>query len=357
MKKKFAANGMPAFIGSLPVLDHSEALALSFEFSPFIPWWVQLPRLKEEGMIAQFADGLPGLSWKDNTPFVDAGTDHFNDDLVRFYEDYLEATEGKKDPSDSQFALSPVSSKGFFLFLERIQSLKPTPTAVKGQVTGPITFCMGVKDQTERAIFHDHQLRDAAVKLLGRKAAWQTKKLSKTGVPVIIFLDEPALAGFGSSEYIGISKEETVGALEEVIDAVHDAGGIAGVHVCANTDWSIILESNADIVNFDAWSYFDRFILYADQIKTFMASGGILAWGIVPTLRPEDIETQTAASLAANWKEKAGQIEKLGFDRAAILSASLITPSCGTGSLSVEHSRRVLELTNHVSKIIRADYI
>ena len=33
-------------------------------------------------------------------------------------------------------------------------------------------------------------------------------------------------------------------------------GGLVGVHVCANTDWSLVLDSSADIVSFDAYALF-----------------------------------------------------------------------------------------------------
>ena len=38
-----------------------------------------------------------------------------------------------------------------------------SPVAVKGQVTGPITFCTGIADEQRRAIFYNEQVRDAAV--------------------------------------------------------------------------------------------------------------------------------------------------------------------------------------------------
>ena len=172
----------------------------------------------------------------------------------------------------------------------------------------------------------------------------------------MLFFDEPALAGFGSSAYISVSHDDVARCFEEVIDAVHSEGGLAGIHVCANADWSVILESAVDIVSFDAYSYFDRFILYPDLIKEFVKSGRILAWGIIPTGNPEDIEKETADSLVADWKAKAGQVEALGFDLPEILAQSLITPSCGTGSLSLEHAIRVMELTREVSHRIRTDF-
>jgi hypothetical protein len=81
----------------------------------------------------------------------------------------------------------------------------------------------------------------------------------------------------------------------------------------------------------------------------------MIAWGIIPTLRPEDIEKENAASLAENWKKKAKMLEPLGFDLRAVLSQSFITPSCGTGSLSIDLATKVLSLTREVSQILRKE--
>jgi len=191
------------------------------------------------------------------------------------------------------------------------------------------------------------------VKLLALKSRWQVQQLSHFGCPVIIFFDEPALSGFGSSEFISISRDGIIQSLEEVIGAVHAEGGLAGVHVCANTDWSLVLDSAADIVSFDAYSYFDRFILYSDQIKAFLDAGKIIAWGMVPTLQADELENATAESLFNQWKQKAAQVEKLGIDSDQLISQSLITPSCGAGSLSTELAIKALKLTQEVSEQIR----
>ncbi|MEA3230570.1 MAG: hypothetical protein U9Q05_02300, partial [Thermodesulfobacteriota bacterium] len=137
------------------------------------------------------------------------------------------------------------------------------------------------------------------------------------------------------------------------ITAIHAAGGLAGIHVCANTDWSLVLASGVDIVNFDAYLYFDRFILYPDQIKTFIEAGGILAWGIVPTGDPAHIERETTDTLADRWRQQARQVEKLGIDMDTLTAQSLITPSCGVGSLSIDHAEKVLRLTQGLSDRLR----
>jgi hypothetical protein len=187
------------------------------------------------------------------------------------------------------------------------------------------------------------------------KAAYQVRQLSSISRNVIIFIDEPALAGYGSSEFTSISGEEISSCLEDVIEGVHLEGGIAGIHVCANTDWSLVLNSSIDIVNFDAYSYFDRFVLYADDIRRFVDRGGIIAWGIVPTLSADDIEKESAATLVDKWKDQVAQLEALGMDPAVIHRQSFITPSCGTGPLSVDLAEKVLKLTKSVSDVLRSE--
>jgi methionine synthase II (cobalamin-independent) len=356
MVERFQPNGLPVLIGSLPFADHEQALKLVLSYTPEIPLWTQLPVHKAEGMVAQFMPGMPGLCATPGGGFIDTAQASFDSDLIHFYEDYLAVMEGSTDLSDSRFLLDEDTARGFFVFVESLKRLPAPPVAVKGQVTGPFTFCTGILDQNKKAIIYDEQIKDAAVKLLALKSRWQVRRLSQFGCPVIIFFDEPALAGFGSSEFISISKDAIIDKLEEVMEAVHAEGGLAGVHVCANTDWSLIFDSTADIVSFDAYSYFERFILYKDNIKNFLNAGKIIAWGIVPTLKVDNLENETTESLINQLKEKAAQIEKLGIDSNQLISQSLITPSCGAGSLSTDLAIKALRLTQQVSAQIRRKF-
>ena len=343
----------PLLIGSLPVADHNEALDLVLAATPQIPLWAQLPVYHEEGMVPQFMPGMPGLVQEEGRWLVDTGSDAFEADLTQFYEDYLQAAEDPVALRESRFALASDVARGFHVFLARISKLAPPPVAVKGQVTGPVTFGLGLKDRQKRPVFYDLHARDAAVKLLALKAAWQVERLKAIGVPVIVFVDEPALAGYGSSEMISISGDEILGAINEVFEAIHTAGGIAGIHVCANTDWGLILESAVDVVNFDAYGYAERFLLYADQVSPFLARGGLIAWGLIPTGPADVIDGESVDTLVVRWRELMDAATAAGLDPEVLRRQSLITPSCGTGSLSVDHARKVLELTREVSRVVR----
>lgn len=352
----FTPNGLPTLIGSFPISDHGEATQLVLSYTPEIPLWAQLPKYKEEGMVAQFIRGMPGLKAAGDSLCVDASGDEFENELVDFYEAYLAITENEKPLEGSRFAVLPEDAPGFFELIQQVPALDNPPIALKGQITGPFTFGTSVVDRNGRAIFYDDRLRDVMVKLLALKASWQVRQFTRFGCPVMVFFDEPALAGFGSSAFISISETEIADCFREVIEAVQAQGGLGGVHVCANAEWSLILDSPADIVSFDAYAFFDRFCLYPDHIRKFMANGGILAWGIVPTLSPEDIERETADSLFSKWKAQAEQIEAMGIDRDTIKARSLITPSCGTGSLTREQTLKVLQLTREVSARVQQAY-
>ncbi|MBA2879909.1 hypothetical protein HNR65_000216 [Desulfosalsimonas propionicica] len=353
MKNDFRPAGFPAWIGSLPMDDHEKAAELMFEYTPDIPLWVQLPKFAAEGMVAQFSKGMPGLTRQNDKIFVDSADERFDDALLGFYEAYMEVTEGGGDIAESRFAIHEDDAPGFYVFMRELDRGRCSPAAVKGQVTGPFTFGTGLVDKEGRAAFYNEHIRDAAVKLIAMKARWQVNQLKKYGLPVILFLDEPALAGFGSSAFISVSRAEIDACFSEVIEAVHAEGGLAGVHVCANAEWPVILESDADIVSFDAYSYFDKFILYADAIRSFLNEGRILAWGIVPTGDTEAIASETPESLYSLWQDQAERIEALGFERDQVIAQSLITPSCGTGSLSLENAMRVIDMNRQVSEKIR----
>ncbi len=343
-------------IGSIPLRDHVEATRLMLEYTPDIPLWVQLPGLPQEGMIEQFAPGMPGLVHDDGRIYIDSRSDDFHVELAAFYEDYLEALEHPERLLTSRFALNDKEARGFSVLCNIITSRAPAPRALKGQIAGPVTMGIGLKDQDDRFVFYDDTLRDMLTKHLAMKAAWQIHRLKALGAPAIVFFDDPGLVSVGSSAYISISREMVTQALAEVISTAQAAGGLTGIHVCANADWSLVLESGADIISFDAYSYFDRFILFNTHVASFLNAGGILAWGIVPTGNAEDIERETVDSLYARWLEQARAVEGLGIDWHSLVAQSLITPSCGTGTLSLTHATRVLELTRALSAKIRREH-
>jgi methionine synthase II (cobalamin-independent) len=352
----FTPNCLPLLIGSLPLDSHQEATDLIFQYTPDIPLWPQLPIYKREGMMQQFLPGLPGVTERDGKTFIDASSAACEGEMLAFYEEYLSITEGATPLDASRFQLAREAAPGFYTFLEQARAKKATLTALKGQTTGPVTFCIGLVDQDGRAIFYNDQLRDAAIKHLAMKARWQVRTMAEICNRTIMFFDEPGLAGLGSSAFITITREDIVACLSEVFDGVRAENGLTGVHVCANTEWSVVFESGVDIVSYDAYSFFDKLILYPEHLLKFFAGGGILASGIIPTT-PEFIDAETTDSLVGKWFRQTEQLQAIGIEKEKIYGQTLITPSCGTGTVSREQAVKVLHLTKSVAEKIRASFL
>jgi methionine synthase II (cobalamin-independent) len=155
------------------------------------------------------------------------------------------------------------------------------------------------------------------------------------------------MTGFGSA-FMALDVKEVVSLLNTTIEPIHEAGGLCGIHVCGNTDWSTILKTEVDIVNPDVFGFGQEFVLYTNEIKDFLEEGGIIAWGLIPTVNFSGMET--VAQLEQILEELIDHLVQRGIDRNLIKTQSMITPSCGLGSLSGEDAEKILQLLSETGK-------
>lgn len=319
----FATTG----IGSLPHTDAEEAVRLVLE-SFDIPFWPQLPRLSfRELMIPQYSEGMPGLKTDPEKQTVWLQRDE--QEISRFYESCTD---------DAKIALSEEYAKGLYAFLKLIQNRRGV---LKGHITGPLTFSLGLNDTDGRPVYFDEELREISLMLLKAKVRWQIDVLGQYAEKVIIFIDEPILSTLGGTSYMGVSRQETLRLLKEITDAVKTSGGIAGIHCCGRAEWPLVMETGVDIMNFDAYEFGDTLGIYPAETRAFLDKGGVLAWGIVPTT--EAIKEETVDSLKRLFHSRVATLSK-HIPEGLLLENILLTPSCGTGSLTETETLKVFEL-------------
>jgi methionine synthase II (cobalamin-independent) len=325
----------------MPHTNPKEACSLVSRYLKDIPAWPQLPqRSPLENMCTQFSEGFPGVVVRGETLFVDNARD-LDRELEEFYSAYLENNIDK-------YPVTPDYAAGLHRFLG-LENL--APLAVKGQVTGPVTWGLSVTDKEKRPIIYDDTLGDAVAKFLRLKAGWQEKELSKISRNTIIFVDEPYMASFGSVA-MNLSRERVTSLLGEVFRGL---GGLTGVHCCGNTDWSVLLGADFDILSFDAYNYAQSLGLYPAEIKKFLEKGGAIAWGIVPNDEPS-LEKETVASLKDRLEEAMAPFTRGGLLFQQLIIQGLLTPSCGLASISEEAAVSALELLSGLSADIRRRY-
>ena len=338
---------LPTAIGSLPHLNPQDGVDLVLKYLPEIPTWPQLPNTSYlESMYLQYSGGMPfrHLDSAKERMHLDLSGDIYGE-LERFYAHIL-------DDELDYFAIGGEYAGGLAVFIDRLWRRRPEGIVMlKGQVTGPISFGLMITDERKRSILYHEEVFDAVLKSLVMKVRWQVRLLRKICPDIVIFIDEPYLSSFGSA-FINLSREQVLQYLGEVIEAVHQAGALAGVHCCGNTDWTLLMDARADIINFDACEYFQGMTLYIDPLKDFLQNGGNLAWGIVPT--SPQAEKANADELLAGFQEKVNLLAKRGISKDMLYQQSLLTPSCGMGTLTVGAAEKVLSLLSEVSQKARA---
>jgi methionine synthase II (cobalamin-independent) len=313
-----------------------------------IPVWPQLPqRSFLENMYVQFTYTLPRIVVDQETHKITIDTrGDLSEALLPFYERYL------ADDVDA-FALPVEYAVGFPAMLEVLRST--TGEWVKGQVTGPISLGLTITDQDLRPSLYNDLTADVFTKNAAMNARWQIRKLREVRSKVIISVDEPYMASYGSA-YVSLNRPDVVARLDEVFAAIHEEGAFAGVHCCANTDWSVLLETSVDILNVDAFAYLENLALYPDELSAFLERGGVVAWGIVPN--DDKIYTLSAAHLAQQLMRGFELIRERASARGvhfseSLVAQSIVTTSCGLGPATVEISDMALDKLTETAHILR----
>lgn len=341
-------NFLTTHVGSVP---HLEAGRLSTQLNDLldVPAWPQLPRRSfHESMYVQYSPILPAI--REDTAQEKVYFDTHGD-LTDAFEAFY--TPVVSDDINA-FALRPEYAAGFFSMLETLRETEGE--WAKGQVTGPISFGLTVTDQDLRASLYNDLLVDAIIKNMAMNARWQIQQLKSVRPNVVLFLDEPYMAAFGSA-FISLSREQVIAYLDEIFDAIHADGGIAGVHCCANTDWGVLLATKVDILNLDAYGFIENLALYPVELREYLDRSGNICWGIVPN--NEQIFNETPHGLAERLRSGINLIIEKAAARGVSInteefaSRSLIAPACGLGSTSIEVADRVFEVLAETGNILK----
>jgi len=330
-------------IGSVPSKDVRGSCLHILKHLPDIPFWPQLVRRSHlEDMSVQFSEGLPLLEVSEEKRALVVSSGETESELVKFYERFLAEDV-------DYFAISEDYAPGLEGLLK---SLRESPEhggpLIKGQTVGPVTFAAGIVDPSGKPVLHNPDLLDAMVKGLAIKALWQIRKLSESGKKPIIFLDEPYLSGFGSA-FTPIQRHEVINLIGDMINFLRErSDALIGIHCCGNTDWSMIVEVDPDIISFDAFGYMDYFFLYPEEIARFMRKGGSIAWGIVPTADFNGKES--VDGLASKLEAGLTRLHDLGVDSDTAAGGSILSPACGMGSMTQASADKALDLLQRLSE-------
>jgi hypothetical protein len=315
----------------MPVASAIQSVA---DFSPQIPFWPQLPRLSEREMV--IGQGLGLLA----------------DLIERRNEGYgYRVKEGKIDSvleilHSSNGELTRANATGFGAFEEALSSgLFGSAIAIKGQIEGPITLAAYLFHR-ERPFLSDSALFAAIAFHVSRTIHWQIDRLKSAGLPVLLFVDEPALCLEAPVGNI-VSEDQRLDTLAVTLENARARGAYAGLHCCAARPFRRMWHAKPDILSFDADEGLELF--FADwHALDFVNQGGTIAYGIVPT-RP-GLNAMDSAGIFIRWLKaasKAGDPQKFA-------QRAMITATCGLGLLDTACVAESFNVAHSISKLIKS---
>jgi len=348
-KGSFELNGLPTAIGSMPQVDPQEACSVVFASLPEIPVWPQLPKRSfAENMYALFRPSFLRRFLKEANGSLHVDLDLSQDVTRELSEDLEGLYRDDLDCRLEAYGLERDRGSGFDAFVARLRKGADRPLAVKGKVTGPISWGLQVTDRNRRPVLYNDVVADALARHLKLAAAWQEEVLRAFAPNTIMSVDEPYLSSLGSA-FVSFPREQVVTLVGQVLTGIK---GLKAVHCCGNTDWSVLLSTPLDILSFDAYNHGETLSLYPAEVTRFLDRGGAIAWGIVPN-DEQILAGETEASLVDRLDGTMRMLARKGIPYDALRSRCLITPSCGLGRMSVEGAARALAMTAAVSARFR----
>jgi len=122
---------------------------------------------------------------------------------------------------------------------------------------------------------------------------------------------------------------------------------LTGVHCCAPCDVATLLAVGPNVVSLPVSS---ELVDWVGYLTRFLAEGGIIAWGVIPTDGPLPTTSERQwRALSDLWCS----LVRLGCDPVLLRRQSIVTPQCGLATHSVAVAQRIARLTADVGKRVQ----
>lgn len=311
--------GVATGVGSLPHVDPGDAVEFVLRHSPRLPYAPSLPaRSRREGMIAQAASGIAGITVTDQGSLV-----------------IDEATLDPEAPVDPS-----LGGDAFGGLRALLTAVADRTGPLKVSLTGPVTLGVALHAAGLEAGLA-FRLAGAAV----RRRAGALIDLVEQRVPqadVVAFVDEPSLASVTRPGF-PIAPIDAIDLTSSALAAL-EPRALTALHCCGRADWRLLLQAGPGVLSLPADGGAEQ---APGALADFMERGGWVAWGAVPTDRPVGSSVDRLwRQLSLRWCE----LVQAGCDPVRLRTQAMITPACGLAGHGVTQAERVMGFANRLAE-------
>jgi len=205
-------------------------------------------------MYVQTSQNLPGI-------VIDLSSEKINFNMAKFEEELGGYSQRMAEPKT--FALSRRYSAVYHRFLAK--DLQDYP-AIRGQVTGSVSFGFRVTEENSRPIIYNDGVRSLLFDFIQRKVNMQYRQLKRKNQNAFVWLDEPGLGWVFS----GLSGYNDIQARQEYQSFLAGLEGTKALHLCANVNLVYLLGLGVELLSFDAYQIELMPKGYANAVADFL---------------------------------------------------------------------------------------
>ncbi len=306
---KLEGNCQTTAMGIMPQTDVEKALKLALSLD--IPYWPQLPKVNFfEDMYVQISEHFPGITLDEEKRLIHFSIDRFYEDLEEFLQRWEE---------EEYFRLSPEYSVVFHRFLEQdLSSYK----FIRGQNIGPVSYGLKILDENKKPMIYYEEVRQIVFDFVAKKLQAQLSEMQKVHTGAFVWVDEPGLEMI----FMAFSGYISERAREDYRIFLDSFPGPKGVHLCGNPDWSFLLQMDLDVLSLDVFARGHIFSRYTEDIRAFLDHGGIISWGITPTLT-EEYEKENVQSMIVILDSLWKSLDQAGIPYEQLLAQAWLAPA------------------------------
>ena len=331
--------------GTLPYIDKSickQNMIRLFEEIPYLP---DLPVLSsEENVLNRTIENIPCFTKEKRLELIE------ND--VKKIANKIDALYNSSDYA----GLDAFKSSSLFFedYIKIINRIKPQNTIIR--LMGPFSLMKEISNIDLYKMISDRAFRKFFLQCIVLKAIWyinQVKSVSPDTAPIILFEDY-SLNKFGTLKL----KNETVtddtitNIYQKLSQKIHSAGAYIGIECFEKCNWQLMIESNVDLISFNALNHHTSFSIITDKINSFLSKGGYINWAYIPTSNETSVKNIKIDEISRKLENIMNELVDDGVRRELLYNHSTVSVLGNVDKLPIIFAEKALIISTQLGKRI-----
>lgn len=325
-------------VGDLPYESIKSVTAMEAKLYKDIPFLACLPKISIcESLEERTLINIPGIFKDGNKIVLKTGFLKYNEDIS-----YLnKACNNYKTVNLEEYACEDLFLEKFCQIIKKFKS----PYACVN-ILGPFTVSQILRTGAKEQALVDKNYKKLFTQAVCVKGFWAICKIKEycpDTIPIII-LEEPMFNQFGmlKREDEDVTAENVTKMFEIVVSKLKSAGAMVGIQCMDKCDWSIPIKSGVDLISYDAYNNPNNLCIYSEIVTSFLQKGGLINWGIVPTVSETFIKGLTVEYLYNRLMSTMNGVALAGVPINLLQNSALVSLNGSTSHLPVFFAEKAI---------------